>query len=103
MECYLATHTHKKNETLPFATTWIELESIIMLSGKSQPEKDKYHMISPICGIQETKQINKSRGEANQKTDSNYREQIDGYWKGGGGEDGDIGEGDYKHTFLDEH
>ena len=40
----------KKNEILPFVMTWIELECI-MLSEKSQAEKDKYHMISLICGI----------------------------------------------------
>ena len=31
----------KKNETLPFAATWMDLESI-MLSEISQTEKDKY-------------------------------------------------------------
>ena len=35
----------KKNEILPFATMWMELEGI-MLSEISQ--KDKYHMTSPI-------------------------------------------------------
>jgi len=41
----------KKNEILPFATTWMERESI-MLSKISHSEKDKYHMISLIhCGI----------------------------------------------------
>ena len=40
----------KKNEILPFATVWMELE-IIMLSEISQSEKDKYHMISLIYGI----------------------------------------------------
>ena len=40
----------KKNEILPFAATWIELEGI-MLSEISQTEKDKYCMISLICGI----------------------------------------------------
>ena len=40
----------KKNEILPFATTWIEPDTI-MLSKISQSEKDKYHMISLICGI----------------------------------------------------
>ena len=34
---------------MPFATTWIVLE-IIILSEVSQTEKYKYHMISPICG-----------------------------------------------------
>ena len=35
---------------MPFAATWMELE-IIILSEVSQKEKDKYHMISLICGI----------------------------------------------------
>ena len=40
----------KKKELLPFATAWMKLESI-MLSKISQLGKDKYHMISLICGI----------------------------------------------------
>ena len=40
----------KKKEILPFAMTWMELESI-MLSKICQSEKDKYHMILFICGI----------------------------------------------------
>ena len=35
---------------MPFAVTWVYLE-IILLSEISQTEKDKYHMISLICGI----------------------------------------------------
>ena len=45
MEYYLAI---KENEILPLATTWMELEGI-MLSEISQSEKDKY-MTSLICG-----------------------------------------------------
>ena len=41
---------HKKNDIVPFAATWMELERLI-LSGISQKEKDKYHMISLIAGI----------------------------------------------------
>ena len=37
----------RKKELLPFATAWMELESI-MLSEVSQAVKDKYHMISPL-------------------------------------------------------
>ena len=44
MEYYSAI---KKNEIMPFAATWMNLE-IIILSEVSQTEKDKYHMISLI-------------------------------------------------------
>ena len=47
----------RKNEILPFAMTWMELECI-RLTEISQSEKDKYHMISLICGTEETKQMN---------------------------------------------
>ena len=40
----------KKNEILPFAARWMDLEGI-MLSEISQTEKDKYCMISLTCGI----------------------------------------------------
>ncbi|KAF0875547.1 LORF2 protein, partial [Crocuta crocuta] len=47
MEYYLAM---RKNEILPFAKTWMELQGI-MLSEISQSEKDgQYHMFSLICG-----------------------------------------------------
>ena len=37
---------------MPFAATWMDLEKII-LSEVSQTEKDRYHMISLVCGIYE--------------------------------------------------
>ena len=40
----------RKNKIMPFAATWMELETLI-LSEVSQKEKDKYHMISLISGI----------------------------------------------------
>ena len=46
MEYYSAI---KKNEIMPCAAIWMDLE-IIVLSELSQRE-DKYHMISLICGI----------------------------------------------------
>ena len=47
MEYYSAI---KKSAILPFAATWMDLE-MITLSEVSQTEKDKYHMVSLICGI----------------------------------------------------
>ena len=43
MEFYAA---ERKKEPIPFATTWMELQSI-MLSEISQTVRDKYYMISP--------------------------------------------------------
>ena len=40
--------SHKKNKTMPFIATWMKLETII-LSEVSQ--RDKYHVVSLICGI----------------------------------------------------
>ena len=36
---------------MPFAATWMDLE-IAILSEVSQTEKEKYRMISLICGIE---------------------------------------------------
>ena len=44
MEFYTA---ERKKELIPFATEWMELESI-MLCEISQVVRDKYHMISPL-------------------------------------------------------
>ena len=46
MEYYLAI----KRKILLFAAIWVELE-ILILNEVSQKEKDKYRMISLICGI----------------------------------------------------
>ena len=46
MEFYVA---ERKKKLLPFATAWMELESI-MLSEISQEVRDKYHMTSPLTG-----------------------------------------------------
>ena len=41
--------SHKKNKILPFMTTWMDLE--VLLNEMNQTERDKYSMISLICGI----------------------------------------------------
>ena len=46
MEFYAS---ERKKELIPFAISWMELESI-MLSEISQTVRDKYHMISPLTG-----------------------------------------------------
>ena len=47
---YILFSHYKRKEILPFATTWMDLESI-MLSEISQTEKEKYCMILLINGI----------------------------------------------------
>ena len=47
MEYYSAI---KKNEIMPFAATWMDLE-IIILSEGSHTEKDKYHDIADMWNL----------------------------------------------------
>ena len=65
---------------MSFAGTWMDLE-IIILSEVSQTEKDKYHMISLICGILKKK---KDTNELISKTERDsqthrHRKQTSGY------------------------
>ena len=46
----ILSHKKKKNEILPSAATWADLEGI-MLSEISQTEKDQYGMISVLYEI----------------------------------------------------
>ena len=59
MEYYLVM---KKNEILLFAATWMELEHI-KPNEISQAEEDRHRMISLICGIGETQQMNVGEGK----------------------------------------
>jgi len=84
MEHYAAI---KKNEILPFVTTWMDLELclVIMLSEVSQTEKGKYlsHDFTYMWN-------SKSKGTKQNKA-YRYGEQIGGYQKGtglGGGRNG---------------
>ena len=40
----------KRNETGSFVETWMDLETVIQ-SEVSQKEKNKYHILTHICGI----------------------------------------------------
>ena len=63
MEYYTAM---RKKEILPFATTWMALEGV-MLSEINQTEKDKYSMMSILCGIL------KSQTRRNREQDGAYQ------------------------------
>ena len=54
MEYYSAI---KKNKIMSFVAIWMDLE-IVILSEIIQTQKDKYHMISLICGILKRVQMN---------------------------------------------
>ena len=49
----------KKNDIMPFAATWLDLEIIILIEG-SHREKDKYHIILLIYGTKNMTQMNLS-------------------------------------------
>ena len=63
---------------MPFAATWMDLEGI-MLSEIRETEKDKYCMISLICGIKKLQLVVSIK----KKQTHRYREQTSGYQQGG--------------------
>ena len=64
---------------MPFAATWMQLE-IIILSEVSQKEKDKYHMISLIYGIQDMTQMNLFMKETHRHREQTCGCQELGVW-----------------------
>ena len=42
--------SHKRNEIMVFAATWIDVK-IIIVSEVGQTVRHKHHMLSPICEI----------------------------------------------------
>ena len=74
---------------MPFATTRMQPE-IITLSEVSQKEKDKYRIISLICGIQNMTQMNISMKKQKNKI-KDTREQIVDCQGGKGWERGGVG------------
>ena len=93
MEYYSAI---KKNDIMPFAVTWIELETLI-LSEVSPKDKDKYHMISRISGIYSTNE------PFHRKENHGLGEKTCGCprGEGGSGRDWELGVNRYKLLLLE--
>ena len=78
MEYYSAI---KKNEIMPFAATWMDLQ-IVILSEVSQTEKDKYHDYHLYVESKNMVQVNLF---TKQKLSHRCRKQTYGYQGGRGG------------------
>ena len=70
----------KKNEPMPFAATWMNPE-IIIFSEVSHKEKDKYHMILLINGIQNMTQMNLSMKHKRTHGEQTCRGGVEGFYK----------------------
>ena len=94
MEYYSAI---KKDKIMPFAATWLELETLI-LSEVSQKEKHKYHMISHICHL-----IYSTNKPFHKKETHRLGEGTCGSQEGGGesGMDWEFGVNRYKLLHLE--
>ena len=80
--------SHKKDDIMPFAATWMELETLI-LSETSQKDKENYHMISLISGILYPAQMNIS---SEKKIMDLEKRLVAAWWEGEGvGEIGSLG------------
>jgi hypothetical protein len=62
----------KKNEILPFASKWMELENII-LSEVFQAQKPKKLMFSLICGLQTQNKCSNIIGHGSHTRESTHR------------------------------
>ena len=69
--------SQKKNEIMPFAATWMDLE-IVILSKIHQTENYKYHRMLFMHGILKNGKMNLF---TKQKKSRRYRKQASGYWR----------------------
>ena len=60
----------QKREMMPFKATWMDLEIII-----SQTEKNKYHILSLICGV-----CKNDTNEPTYETETDSQTQRTGLW-----------------------
>ena len=65
---------------MPFAATWMDLD-IITLSEVSQTKKDKYYMISLICGTlkSDTNELYKTETHRQRTHTYGYQRRRGGY------------------------
>ena len=63
--------SHKKNEIMPFAATWIDLKIITLTEVNRETNTTCYHLY--ICGIQNMTQMNFF---TKQKQTQRHRKQI---------------------------
>ena len=94
------THTHtveyysaiKKNEILPFATAWMELEGIRLREIRERQKSYDFTQMRTLRNKtdehkgRDTKIIYKRRGTKHKRL--KYGEQTEGYWRGRGRRDG---------------
>ena len=86
MEYYSAI---KKNKIMPFAATWMELETLI-LSEVIQKEKDEYCVIPFLSGIKYTVQMNLSTEKKIMDMENRLVAKREGEGMGGPGDLGLI-------------
>lgn len=80
--CHLCAICDNVNETRGYYAKW------------HKPDKGKYHMISHICGIWKTKEMNKQvTAERNRLTNTEKKLVVAKGWESLGGM-GEMGEGD---------
>ena len=83
---------------MPLAAAWVDLE-IIIRSEVSQREKDNYHMISLVCEISTTTQLNIfTKWE---QTASNTNLQLPKGKGGGGGMNSEFGNSGYRLLHIE--
>ena len=75
----------KKNEILSSATTWRDLDGI-MLNEINQKQNGKYYMISFVCEIQKAKQMSKHEKEKQSHQDTEGKQVVARERRGSGRE-----------------
>ena len=64
-----------ENEILPFATTWMKLESMV-LSEISQSEKDRYHVFIHLWNLRDLTEDHGGRGGEKNSFEQRGRQTI---------------------------